>query len=147
MSPSSRSMFVDPSYVYNTEDPPHFNTEDPPVGNTWSQLPDPISTISFTLSLVTIILMFLLFLCLLWSLISLRRILLLLWSHLSFLHANPLPPLWLFLRRTLPAVSFAGSWSRILFTKKVQTFFLLFTNIIKSWQSLHKHNKVLTKSS
>merc|ERR1712082_84674 len=128
----TRSMFVDPSYVFNTEDPPHFNTEDPPVGNTWSQLPDPISTISFTLSLVTIILMFLLFLCLLLSLISLRRILLILWSHLSFLHANPLPPLWLFLRRTLPAVSFAGSWSRVLFTKKVTAFLLVFINIIKS---------------
>ena len=132
MSPSSRNMYVNPSldYVVNTEDHQHF--QETSVENYWTKLPDPISTISFTLSLLTIFLMFLLFLCTLWSLLSIRRILLLLWSHLSFLHANPLPPLWLFLRRTLPAVSFAGSWSRILFTKKVKAFLLVFINIIKS---------------
>ena len=129
MSPASRKMYVNPSpdYVVNTEDPQHFQEKD-----FWTKLPDPISTISFALSLLTILLMFLLFLCTLWSLLSIRRVLLLLWSHISFLHANPLPPLWLFLRRTLPAVSFAGTWSRILFHKKVKNFLLFFINIIKS---------------
>ena len=136
MSPTSRNMYVDPSpdYVTNTEDPQHFQ-ETSSVENYWTELPDPISTISFTLSLLSIFLMFLLFLCTLWSLLSIRRVLLLMWSRMSFLPANPLPPLWLFLRRTLPAVSFAGTWSRILFHKKVKNFllFLVFIiNMIKS---------------
>ena len=136
MRVSPSSVFVvnsqDPhEFVVNSQDPQHFQ-ETSSVENYWTKLPDPVSTISFTLSLLTIFLMFLLFLCTLWSLLSIRRILLLLWSHISFLHANPLPPLWLFLRRTLPAVSFAGTWSRILFHKKVKNFLLFFINIIKS---------------
>ena len=124
MSPTS-------GFVKHPKDPQRFQ-ETSSVANYLTTLPDPLSTISFTLSLLTIFLMFLLFLGTLWSLFSIRRILLLLWSHLSFLSANPFPPLWLFLRRTLPVLSFAGAWSRILFHKKVKKFLLFLVFIIKS---------------